>query len=178
MAALGNPAEFRQLPKYVDGRVDSRSCHVPRARTKENMECFLDDTVFIQSHAFLWEGSEEGSRLSAGLGLCFGKISPVCRRGSLGCAHSQGRLLDALPGGRAMGTQLCSCPHRQSADTGPVHTADALLLLFPALGTQLVPISAPHGHGMAWPTGVLSPEQAALAHTTVTPVPVSCPDTS
>lgn len=59
---------FQQLPKYVDSSVDSRSHHVPRARTKENMECFLDDTVSIQSHAFLWEGSEEGSRLSAGAG--------------------------------------------------------------------------------------------------------------
>lgn len=66
-AGLGSPV-FRQLPKNVDGSVDSRSRHVPRARTKENMECFLDDTVSIQSHAFLREGSEEGSWLSAGVG--------------------------------------------------------------------------------------------------------------
>lgn len=45
-----------------------RSRHVPRARTKENMECFLDDTVSFRSRAFLWEGSEEGSWLSAGAG--------------------------------------------------------------------------------------------------------------
>lgn len=67
MAGLGSPA-FQQLPKYVDSSVDSRSRHVPRARTKENVECFLDDTAFIQSHAFLWEGGEEGSWLSAGAG--------------------------------------------------------------------------------------------------------------
>lgn len=67
--APGSPA-FRQPPKYVEGRVGSRSCHVPRARTKENTECFLDDTVSNPSHAFLWEGCEEGSRLSVEAGLC------------------------------------------------------------------------------------------------------------
>lgn len=91
MAGLGSPA-FQQLPKYVDSSVDSRSRHVPRARTKENMECFLDDTAFIQSHAFLWEGGEEGSCCLQGRGLCCGTHSPVCRHESLGCAHSQGSL--------------------------------------------------------------------------------------
>lgn len=35
---------------------------LPRSQstTKENMECFLDDTVSNPSHAFLWEGCEEG----------------------------------------------------------------------------------------------------------------------
>lgn len=108
-----------------------------------------------------------------GRGLCFGTISPVCRHGSLGCAHSQGCLLDALPGGCAMGIQLCSCPRRQSADTSPVHSADALLLLFPALGTQLVPISAPHGHGLAWPTRVLTLSRQPL-HTPPFPL-LLCP---
>lgn len=67
--APGSPA-FRQPPKYVYGCVDSRSCHVPRACTKENTECFLDDTVSIPSHAFLREGYEEG-------------VSAVCRSGAL-----------------------------------------------------------------------------------------------
>lgn len=66
MAVPGSLA-FRLLPKYADGSVDSRPCHVPRACTKENMGCFLDDSL-LHSQAFLWEGSEEGSRLSAGVG--------------------------------------------------------------------------------------------------------------
>ncbi|ELW61355.1 hypothetical protein TREES_T100021535 [Tupaia chinensis] len=58
-AGTGSPAA-RQLPKYVDSSVDGCSRRVPRAHTKENMKCFLDDTVSDRSPAFLWEGSEEG----------------------------------------------------------------------------------------------------------------------
>lgn len=86
MAGLGSPAEFRQLPKYADGRVDSRSRHVPRACTKENTECFLDDTVFVQSHAFLREGGEEG-------------VEAVCRGGGSALAPS---ILSADVGPRAV----------------------------------------------------------------------------
>lgn len=80
---------FRQPPKYVEGRVGSRSCHVPRARTKENTECFLDDTV-----------SNPKSRIP--VGGCE-RVSAVCRSGALlrhpvlsagvgpGPCHSQGQ---------------------------------------------------------------------------------------
>lgn len=160
MAGLGSPAEFRQLPKYVDGRVDSRSRHVPRARTKENMECFLDDTVFIKVMHSCGRAVRRGRGCLQGRGLCFGTISPVCRRGSLGCAHSQGRCWMYC---RVAVPWAHSCV---PALAGSQQT--------PALCTRLMPcffcflpwalssyLSPPHGHGMALPTCVLSPEQAA-----------------
>lgn len=137
--APGSPA-FRQLPKYVDGSVDSHSCHVPRAHTKENMECFLDDIVSIQSHAFLWEGCEEGSRLAAGAG-------PLLR-------HA---VLSADVGPRAMPTAKGVCrrvaepwagscgPARAGNQRTPAASRSSLPVLCPAPGTQLVHLPAPRG---------------------------------
>lgn len=84
-----------------------------------------------------------------GRGLCFGTIRPVCRRGSLGCAHSQGRLLDALPGGCAMAH---SCvPALTGSQQTPALCTRLMLCFFCFLPWALSSyLSLPH-MDMAWP---------------------------
>lgn len=80
------------------------------------MECFLDDTFSIPSHAFLWEGSEEGSGLSAAAGALLRHAQSCLQMWGPGlCPQPGGSMLDAPPGGCATGTQLCPCLCRQSA---------------------------------------------------------------
>lgn len=105
------------------------------------MECFLDDTASLQSRAFLWEGGEEGSWLSAGAGALPQRVQsclPACVPRL--CPRLRESALDVPPGGRAIGTWL-QCLGHQSADTGLVHTADALVLS-PPRGAQLVHLPA------------------------------------
>lgn len=178
MAGLGRPV-FRQLPKNVDGSVDSRSHHVPRARTKENMECFLDDTVSIQVMHSCGRAVRRGLGCLQGWVLCCGTHSclQTCVPG-LCLLQLRESVLDAPSGDCAMGMQFCYCQHRQSADTNFVYVADALVLVsFPGHSAGASPHS-PWTTSMTLPTCVLSIEEAAgatpaLAHTDISPVSVS-----
>ena len=140
--APGSPA-FRQLPKYVDGSVDSRSCHVPRAHTKENMECFLDDIVSIQSHAFLWEGCEEGSRLAAGGGPLLRHAVLSADVGPRAVPTAKGVCAGCTAGWLSRGQAAVALLVRAARGRHqPCHAAHALLcVLPPALSGY---ISLPH----------------------------------
>lgn len=107
------------------------------------MECFLDDTVSIQSHAFLWEGSEEGSWLSAGAGAlpqhaqsCLQTWVPKL------CPQPRESVLDAPADGSAISmSPWCLCC--QSADTGRCVWLMAWFSFLPR-GAQLVHLPAPY----------------------------------